>query len=245
MTKLMLKDKDKYTFHHLSTPTTEPKKNEVYAPHLKAHIVPGAANIYGISWARYDADASVPELIRTVAHPAFEVDDLEEALDGETVIVPPTDIEPGVRTAFINMLDAPVRLMQIDHAAADAEWDNPIVKGGKKLIYHHTGMPGYDEWEGETKVPHLNLAFLPGKRNTYGVEWLRFGEGNSNPDVIKYTPHIAFEVPDIDQAIVGEKVIYHSGRDDSGIIVSFVEVDGAPVEFLELDRDVCGDQFDR
>jgi hypothetical protein len=63
--------------------------------------------------------------------------------------------------------------------------------------------------------------------------------------VIKFTTHIAFEVEDIDQAIVGEKVIYHSGRDDSGIIVSFVEVDGASVEFLELNRDVCGEQFDR
>ncbi|MCE2728429.1 MAG: hypothetical protein LW623_00305 [Sphingomonadaceae bacterium] len=245
MTKTMLKDKEKYTFHHLSIPTAEPKDNEVYAPHLKANVVLGTANAYGISWARYDADADVPELIKTVAHPAFEVENLEEALDGETVIVPPVDIEPGVRSAFVNMLDAPVRLMQIDHNVADEKWTNPVTQGGKKLIYHHTGMPGCDEWEGETKVPHLNLAFLPGKLNTYGVEWLRFGEGNKNPDVIKFTPHIAFEVEDIDQAIVGEKVIYHSGRDDSGIIVSFVEVDGASVEFLELNRDVCGEQFDR
>ena len=78
MTKTMLKDKEKYTFHHLSIPTAEPKDNEVYAPHLKANVVLGTANAYGISWARYDADADVPELIKTVAHPAYIAVQLEK-----------------------------------------------------------------------------------------------------------------------------------------------------------------------
>ena len=90
----------------------------------------------------------------------------------------------------------------------------------------------------------MKLAYLPGQYNNYGVEWMRFDEGNENPDIIKYIPHVAFEVDDIDQAIVGEKVLYHSGRGTPGIIVAMIEVDGASIEFIELDRSIVGNQYD-
>ena len=105
-------------------------------------------------------------------------------------------------------------------------------------------MPCDKHFDNEEDRPHIKLSYLPGKYNNYGVEWLRFHEGNPNPDVILDYPHVAFEVDDIDQAIVGEKVIYHSGRDDPAITVVFIEVGGASVELLQLDRSICGDIYD-
>ncbi len=242
---MKLKNKDDFRFHHLSIPSTALRDGEVFDEHLRCWRVPGSSNAYGLEWARYEYSADRPALLEQHAHISFEVDDLEKALVDEDVIVAPYQASTGVSSAFIDVLGAPVRLLEVDESASGIDAENPIEKGGKPLIYHHTGMPSDGEWEDEIKVPHLNLAYLPGKLNTYGVEWLRFEEGNKNPDIIKYIPHIAFEVDDIDKAIVGEKVIYHSGRDDSGIIVAMIEVDGASIEFLELDRTVCGDQFDR
>ena len=242
---MKLKNKDKYKYHHLAIPTSASRDGEVYDEALACWRVPGTTNAYGIEWTRYESSPGRPKLVEEYAHVSFEVDDLGKALEGEDVIIEPYQSSVGVQSAFIDVLGAPVRLMQIDNDATGPDAENPIDKSGKSLTYHHTGMPSKGHWEDEIRVPHLKLAYLPGKYNTYGVEWLRFEEGNENPDIIKYIPHVAFEVEDIDQAIVGEKVIYHSGRDDSGIIVAMIEVDGASIEFLELDRSICGDQFDR
>jgi hypothetical protein len=65
---------------------------------------------------RYDPDAPYPDLVKTVAHVAFEVDDLERALTGEHVIIAPNNPAPGVVVAFIEAVGAPVELMSIDRA---------------------------------------------------------------------------------------------------------------------------------
>ncbi|AZE56938.1 hypothetical protein C4K03_4800 [Pseudomonas synxantha] len=72
---------------------------------------------------------------------------------------------------------------------------------------------------------------------------MRFEEGNKSPEIIKNQPHIAFEVDNVDEVIVGKKVIYHSGRETPGIVVAMIEVDGVSVEFLELDRSIVGDKY--
>ncbi|MEW6991604.1 hypothetical protein AADZ91_13060 [Colwelliaceae bacterium 6441] len=231
-------------YHHLGIPTTEERAGEVYRPELQYSVYQGTNNDYGVEWVRFDDGADYPDMLKEYAHVTFEVDSLEEAIEGEELLVAPRQEAPGVRSAYITLLEAPVKFVEIDYAIADDSEKNPVVKSGKNLKYHHTGMPCDKTFENEEKRPALKLAYLPGKLNNYGVEWLRFYEGNENPDIIKYIPHVAFEVEDIDQAIVGEKVIYHSGRSYPGIVVAMVEVDGASIEFLELDRSIVGDEFD-
>ena len=55
---------------------------------------------------------------------------------------------------------------------------------------------------------------------------------------------MAFEVENVEQAIAGEDVIYQSGPATPGIVVAMVEVDGAPVEFIQLDRRIVGREYD-
>ncbi len=237
-------EKSELKYHHIGIPSKEKRENEIYFPHLKLSCVPGINNAYGVEWTRFDEDADYPDIVKEYAHVAFEIDNLEKAIEGEQVIVEPGEIMPGVRAAFISVLDAPVKLMEIDQAGAGEEAKNPVANSGKQLKYHHTGMPCDKTFDKEIKVPHLKLAYLPGQYNNYGVEWMRFDEDNENPDIIKYIPHVAFEVDDIDQALVGEKVLYHSGRGTPGIIVAMIEVDGASIEFIELDRSITGNQYD-
>jgi hypothetical protein len=231
-------------YHHLCIPTQQAMPGEQHVPHLGFSHVPGTTNAYGIEWVRFHEGADLPAMIRERAHLAFEVASLDTMLLGERLIKGPYEEQPGVKVAFIDVLDFPVKLMQIDRAVTGLEIKNPVEASGKKLKYHHTGIPGNATWEREIKVPHLKLAYLPGKYNAYGVEWLRFEEGNPNPDVIKYIPHVAFEVEDMDEATKGEKVIYGPNRETPGIAVSFIEVAGATVEFLELDRTIVGNQYD-
>lgn len=73
-------------------------------------------NPFGIQWQRYWEGAPYPDLVKSVPHVAFEVDDLEEALQGQHILIEPNSPSPGVSVAFIQVRGAPVELIQIDHA---------------------------------------------------------------------------------------------------------------------------------
>jgi hypothetical protein len=68
---------------------------------------------YGVEWMRFDPDSPLPELVRTVAHVAFQVDDLERELEDQEVLIPPNSPSEGVRVAFIVHNGAPVELLEI------------------------------------------------------------------------------------------------------------------------------------
>jgi hypothetical protein len=62
---------------------------------------------------RLDDDCPVPDLVKTVPHLAFEVDDLEAAIRGKNVIISPNEPSKGVRVAFIEVAGAPIEFLQI------------------------------------------------------------------------------------------------------------------------------------
>jgi hypothetical protein len=74
---------------------------------------------YGIEWIRFEEDAPYPDLVKTVPHVAFEVDDLEAALEGESILISPNSPSPGVQVAFIEVDGASVELMQIGCTEAE------------------------------------------------------------------------------------------------------------------------------
>ena len=101
-------------FNHLGIPTTERFEGEIDLPHLKMTVSDHQSNPFGIQWQRYWEGAPYPELVRTVPHVAFEVDDLASAIADQEVIIEPNSPSPGVLVAFIKVAGAPVELLQID-----------------------------------------------------------------------------------------------------------------------------------
>ena len=69
-------------YHHLGIPTTHPQPGETYLAAYKTFCTDHERNPFGIQWMRYEPDCPLPELVRTVPHVAFEVDDLAAALVG-------------------------------------------------------------------------------------------------------------------------------------------------------------------
>ncbi len=103
-------------FDHVGIPTTSRFDGEIELPHLKMTVSDHQDNPFGIQWQRYWDDAPYPDLVRTVPHVAFEVEDLGTALDGHKVIIEPNSPSQGVTVAFVEVNGAPVELMQIDRA---------------------------------------------------------------------------------------------------------------------------------
>ncbi len=104
-------------YTHLGIPTTEWFPGEIDLPNLQMTVSDHQDNEFGIQWQRYWDGAPYPDLVKTVPHVGFEVDDLDAAIDGQQVIIEPNSPSPGVRVAFIEVRGAPVELLQIDHQA--------------------------------------------------------------------------------------------------------------------------------
>jgi len=102
-------------FNHIGIPVTTRFEGEIDLPHLKITVSDHESNPFGIQWQRYWDDAPYPELVKTVPHVAFVVDDLEEALIGQNVIIEPNSPSEGWLVAFIEVDNAPVELMEYTH----------------------------------------------------------------------------------------------------------------------------------
>jgi hypothetical protein len=63
---------------------------------------------------RFEPEAPVPELVRTVPHVAFEVDDLSAEIAGKEILIAPNSPSPGMTVAFIVENGAPVEFLQFD-----------------------------------------------------------------------------------------------------------------------------------
>lgn len=106
-------------YHHLGLPTKEKLKDEIHLKHLKIYVSGYGRNPYGVEWTRYEDDAPYPELVKAVAHVAFEVDDVYEAIKGKNVIIQPNSPSPGVIVAFIEDNGAPIELLQVDRSIVE------------------------------------------------------------------------------------------------------------------------------
>ena len=90
-----------WRYHHLGIPHSSPRRGERHLQQLGIHVCGFETSPYGIEWMRFDPQCPVPEVVKTVPHLAFAVDDLDAALEGKEILIPPNSPSPGVRVAFI------------------------------------------------------------------------------------------------------------------------------------------------
>lgn len=101
-----------WRYHHVGIPTLTPRPGEVYVPHLLVHLAGFQTSPCGIQWMRFEPDAPYPEVVKTLPHVAFEVDDLATALLGQEILIPPNRPSAGVKVAMILDHGAPIELME-------------------------------------------------------------------------------------------------------------------------------------
>jgi hypothetical protein len=101
-----------WRYHHLGIPTHTPRPGESYLGQFKMYVSGFERSPYGIEWMRFEPDSPVAALIQSVPHIAFEVDDLEAALEGKQILAPVSSPSKGVRVAMILDNGAPVELLE-------------------------------------------------------------------------------------------------------------------------------------
>lgn len=105
-----------HRYHHVGIPTADVRPEEHHLPQFGMHVSGYETSAYGIEWMRFDADSPLPALVRTVPHVAFEVDDLDQAIAGKDILIPPNSPSEGVRVAFIVENGAPVEFLEFTPA---------------------------------------------------------------------------------------------------------------------------------
>jgi hypothetical protein len=103
-----------WRYHHLGIPTGEARPGEIHLPQLKIHVSGFSTSPFGIEWMRFDDDCPIDERVRTIAHIAFEVDDLDKELKdcGLEILCPPGAPSAGVRAAMVLHNGAPIELIE-------------------------------------------------------------------------------------------------------------------------------------
>jgi len=109
----------KLRYHHIGIPTDKALPEDDYIAHLKLYASGYSQSPYGIEWMKFDPDCSLPELVKTVPHVAFVVDDLQAAIAGKEILIAPNSPSEGVTVVFIVDSGVPVELLQFDRPEAE------------------------------------------------------------------------------------------------------------------------------
>jgi len=103
-----------WRYHHIGVPTKQPIKGERYLPQFKLYVSGFDTSPFGIEWMRFEPESPIDELIKTVPHIAFEVDDLDLELSRHDlqIITPPNAPGEGIRVAMISHNGTPIELIE-------------------------------------------------------------------------------------------------------------------------------------
>jgi hypothetical protein len=99
-------------FHHFGVPTTLHVAGADYLEGAKLYLTDPEKHPYRIEFLRFEEGCPMPEVVQKNAHAAFVVANLDEALKGQNIIIPPFEPRPTLRCAFIQDGDAVIELMQ-------------------------------------------------------------------------------------------------------------------------------------
>ena len=89
------------TFHHIGLPTDASQPGEVYVEETKVWVTDPRRHPYHVEFLRFEKDSPVSGPVRDLPHIAFRVSDMDAALRGENVILPPFCPSPGFTVAFV------------------------------------------------------------------------------------------------------------------------------------------------
>ncbi len=116
------------------------------------------------------------------------------------------------------------------------DYEQPFAVSKAGMRYHHIGIPTREIKPNEKYLSKYKFYVSGFETSEYGIEWMRFEEDSPVSDLVKTIPHIAFEVDDLNTAVEGKELIGEITSTSEGIRVAMIKENGAPVEFIEFNK---------
>jgi hypothetical protein len=99
--------------------------------------------------------------------------------------------------------------------------------------FDHIGVPAASRRDGMRYLESKRLWLTSPADHPYRVEWLWYEPGSPEAELVRTVPHVAYRVASLEEALDGHRVVAEPFDVFGEVRVAFVEVDGAPVEFVQ------------
>ncbi len=101
------------------------------------------------------------------------------------------------------------------------------------MEFDHVGIPAPEKREGMRYLESKRLWLTSPAEHPFRVEWLWYEPDSPEAELVRTVPHVAYRVASLEEAIGGLPVVGEPFDVFGEVRVAFVEVDGAPVEFVQ------------
>jgi hypothetical protein len=99
--------------------------------------------------------------------------------------------------------------------------------------FDHIGVPAPVKRDGMRFLESKRLWLTSPADHPYRVEWLWYEPDSPEAELIRTTPHVAYKVESLEAATAGQKMLAEPFDVFGEVRVSFIEVEGAPIEFVQ------------
>ncbi|MDR2036773.1 MAG: hypothetical protein LBQ60_02500 [Bacteroidales bacterium] len=100
--------------------------------------------------------------------------------------------------------------------------------------FNHVGIVTREDKEGAFFNEGLSVWLTDYTKSANRIEYLKFVEGSCMPELVQTVTHMAYEVPDLEEALKGAKVIFGPAVCDEHLTIAFIEEEGIAVELMEI-----------
>jgi hypothetical protein len=104
----------------------------------------------------------------------------------------------------------------------------------QSFLFHHLGVPSHEPREGEVFLPEFGMHVTPLQGDPFRIQWMRFQEDSTLPEVVTRVPHLAFQVESLEKVLDGRTILIPPNSPSDGVQVAFILHSGVPIEFLEF-----------
>ncbi|HEX5469757.1 MAG TPA: hypothetical protein VFW80_11990 [Gaiellaceae bacterium] len=101
------------------------------------------------------------------------------------------------------------------------------------MQFDHIGVPAAAKRDGMRFLESKRLWLSSPADHPYRVEWLWYEASSPEVELVRTVPHVAYRVESLEEAMAGERMIAEPFDVFGEVRVAFIEVDGAPVEFVQ------------
>ena len=101
------------------------------------------------------------------------------------------------------------------------------------MEFDHIGVPAAAKRDGMRFLDSKRLWLSSPADHPYRVEWLWYEPDSPEVELIRTMPHVAYRVESLETAMAGQKLIAEPFDVFGEVRVAFIEVDGAPIEFVQ------------
>jgi len=100
--------------------------------------------------------------------------------------------------------------------------------------YNHVGIITTEDKPGATFAEALGVWLTDFTTSPNKIEFLKFVPGSCMPELIQKKTHIAYEVPSLDEALKGAKLIFGPLVVNEQLTIAFVEEEGIAIELMQF-----------